>query len=225
MGFPTRQLVPNPSVATSGYAIFDNGGTYVLDTVAGSAFGFPALGMKGGSYYTTPFALSVAPSTVTAGKEVCSPIWVPPGTEIDKIATRLMSTGASAQNGCKLTLREDNGQGYPGAIIAESAIFNMGVVGEISYAISTTLNNGLYWLGYIAFTFTSPQADVLLCRGGTSLPTTNLLSDYNQTDLGSYEQAATIAYADRNNPLPDPFAAGAVFASNNYHAMVFIHTV
>jgi len=205
--------VPAPSTATAGQAIFDDGGTYVLDNVVGSAFGFPALGFRSGQWFSTPFVEANITDSHGAGILNAMPIWIPRDLTIDKIGCWVVTGNAGTV--ARIGIYNDNGQGFPGTVLLDAGTFSGTTAGAKEIDINQAVSKGLYWLGFLG------EVGPINVSGWTG--TTGLVSDADLADLvvgdgGScYRKSAVAAGA-----LPTPFPADAIPSSTAVQPRVWI---
>ena len=162
----------------------------------GSLWGLPA--WQSGCYYV-PQVHGISASAFNGGQNnvFVYPIWIPDGSVTSQLVTRITSTTGAIRMG----VYQDNGHGYPSALVVDSGSQTPGATGEFDVAFSHTFTGGLYWL---AFACASGSLGTWSYSGSwQTVAATATLADY-----ATGQSVSNYMYPVAFGAFPDPFPAG-----------------
>jgi hypothetical protein len=123
---------------------------------------------SGGRWYSIPSALQN--STLANGSISAHLINVEQFQAFDRIACRIATNG-SADSNLRMLVYADNGDGYPGALLANGGVnpANVGAI-DINQTIAITAPDTILWLAILGWGATTPPVVVGFATSGVGLP-------------------------------------------------------
>lgn len=163
---------------------------------------------KSGNWIGPHYGQFTQQNTVSQGTMFCVPLFLP-ACELDKISCHVRSGVANAV--IRLGLYLDNGEGAPGALLAEaSETVDASTSGDKDVAISAVVTEGLYWGALKADT------------AGTAIPFSSVLDHFGLVPIsadtstkfrqGSFGngRSSYLRPGLTSGALPDPFGSAVV---------------
>ena len=171
-----------------------------LPAPSGASYNFPGIS---GQYYSYPsWNGSGVAAAGTVGLLIAHPIILKAGRTLDRIAVSHNNTLTAGET-CRLGIFNDNGNGYPGALLLDAGTVDLSTAPgmkaiTISQAIATS---GVYWLAAVRQGATA-TAQLVHSAGGSS-SSLGLPSEAAQ----NFEQVAAFSEAGVAGALPANFTA------------------
>ena len=150
-------------------------------------------------------ALGSVAATINVLRAVPFPVRFP--TRIDRLGCQVL-TGTTGK--IRIFIYADDGNGYPGTLVAQSGELLVTTPAIYYGAIDVTLQPGLYWFGFITDTANSHLS---FLNGNTS-------GYYQGIGLNSSASSSYVIQASQTyGALPDPFPAGATYPQANMNVL------